>query len=125
MTAFPTPTPFYTRLSEVAAIATAHAAGSKKVLSGGRADRTRITQIAWGTLDADEAIPSHTHPDMDECYFFTGGSGTMKIDGKEFELADGVFITVPATAEHSMQCTGQSLHFFYFGLQVYDLPVTG
>ena len=110
----------YSKLNELEAVSTAHLLGTKKVLSKGRNDLTRVTQIAFGNLLPSEEIPVHKHTDMDECFFFTRGLGSMKVNNQEFELSEGVFLTVPATAEHSIKCTDDSLEFFYFGLQVFD-----
>jgi mannose-6-phosphate isomerase-like protein (cupin superfamily) len=112
--------PLYKKLAEIDAIATAHASGSKKVLSAGRHDLTRITQIAFGILSREEQVPAHIHQDMDECFFVTRGIGTMTINDENFQLEEGVFVTVPARCRHSLYCTGATLEFFYFGLQVYN-----
>ena len=80
---------------------------------------TRVTQIAWGALSPSEVVPSHKHPDMDECFYITKGQGKMKVDNQEFDLVEGVFVTVPAAALHSLICLGDELEFFYFGLQVF------
>lgn len=109
----------YLRLENIEPIPTAHSAGIKKVLSRGHVDLTRLTQIAYGSLKSGEEIPTHSHADMEECFFFTKGLGKMILNGAAFELGEGVFIIVPATAEHYLTCTGEGLEFFYFGLQVY------
>ena len=82
-------------------------------------DLTRITQIAWARLLPNEQVPQHRHPDMDECFFFTKGSGEIIVDEVKYELAEGVFLIIPAGGSHSLYCTGETLEFFYFGLQVY------
>lgn len=109
----------YLQLSGIEAVSTAHASGTKKILSRGRPDLTRITQIAWGCLQPTERVAEHKHADMDECFFFTGGHGSMKIGGKNYPLSEGVFMTVPAGTEHALICNEETLTFFYFGLQVY------
>jgi quercetin dioxygenase-like cupin family protein len=109
----------YLTLNSIEAIPTAHSAGIKKVLSRGHADLTRLTQIAYGSLATGESIPAHHHKDMEESFFFTRGAGLIIVDEQEFALAEGVFIVIPAQAEHYLECTGEGLEFFYFGLQVY------
>lgn len=110
----------YIALSELPAIATAHAMGTKKVLSKGRNDLTRITQIAWGSLMPGEAVSEHRHPDMDECFYFIRGSGALTVNGQVHPLHEGLYIRIPAMAEHALACTDEKLEFFYFGLQVYS-----
>ncbi|WP_170139420.1 cupin domain-containing protein [Larkinella arboricola] len=93
----------------------------KKILLSGRDDLTRVTQIGWGTLLPTEKIPPHRHMDMDEFFFFIKGTGSMKVNGQDFILTEGVFISVPAIALHELECTGEPLEFFYFGLQIYKV----
>jgi mannose-6-phosphate isomerase-like protein (cupin superfamily) len=109
----------YLKVDDVEPVSTAHGAGLKKVLSMGHADLTRLTQVAWGQLLQGDAIQPHKHPDMEECFFFLKGSGKMMINQEYFQLEPGIFLIVPPSTEHTLTCEGETLEFFYFGMQVY------
>lgn len=42
----------------------------------------------------------HYHKRTDEIYYVIGGKGTMSLDGKEIELAEGVVVYVPRGVKH-------------------------
>lgn len=97
---------------------TSHLAGQKKILSSGFDYKVQIKQIAIGILEHGEAIPEHTHRDMDECYYILEGEGLISIEGDCYELRPNIFLNVPASSLHSIKSTSSSLSFLYFCLEI-------
>ena len=106
-------------LADVKAVATSHTAGFKQVISAGFDQAMVIKQIAVGMLNAGDVITPHTHPDMDECYHFLEGTGTMYLDDMAIALKGEQVINVPAGTEHRIVCTAP-LRFFYLSLELKD-----
>ncbi|SDE01183.1 Cupin domain-containing protein [Mucilaginibacter pineti] len=102
---------------------TSHQFGIKRVLSKGFADLFQIKQIAIGTLNQGEDIAEHVHLDMDEHYYFLEGEGKMFVNGHEFALKEGIFLNVPATANHSLICNTGTLRFLYFSMAVAEKAI--
>jgi quercetin dioxygenase-like cupin family protein len=102
----------------ISPVHTAHQAGSKKVLAGEFQFPVIIKQVAVGRLLAGDRIEAHTHPDMDEYYFFLKGNGTMRVDESTYELKAGTFIIVTAGSEHELSCDDSPLEFYYQSFEV-------
>ena len=59
-------------------------------------------QLVLMSLQPQEEIGLETHPENDQFLRFEGGSGTVFIDGNEYEVADGDAVIVPAGAPHNV-----------------------
>ena len=107
----------FAKLSELAAVPTAHLAGTKKVfLSSGDA-ASKLTQFAFGELAISDLVESHLHPTMEEFFFFLQGTGTFYIADKKVKLQKEVFVYVPANTPHHIINSGEDkLQFVYFGV---------
>jgi mannose-6-phosphate isomerase-like protein (cupin superfamily) len=57
----------------------------------------------WAILEPGMALEAHQHPTM-EAYVFVAGAGTMRLDGREFPVAEGVAVIIPPNAVHQV-CT--------------------
>ncbi len=100
---------------------TSHAQGGKKLISAGFDKRFIIKQIAIGRLLPGEHIEEHIHPDMDEAYFFTEGSGEMTLDDQGHLLKPDLYIYVEAGTRHSLSNdTDSTLCFIYYSLALAD-----
>lgn len=65
-------------LSNVLPQPTAHGVGQKRVLLSQAETDTNLTQIAVTTLQAGEATEEHSHPTLEECFFFLSGETSIK-----------------------------------------------
>lgn len=108
----------YVNVHDIEQGATSHGTGSKQILCPAFPEAVQLKQIAMGSLMPGETIALHAHADMDEYYYFLEGEGSMLVQGKEYFLYKGIFMVVPAGAEHSLRCSTVALQFFYFGLAV-------
>lgn len=87
----------------VAATATAHGIGSKRVLLGNDETETRLTQIAVTDLREGEQSETHIHPTMEECFLVIKGLVSIQINSQQFQLRKGDFIQVCAGQPHSIK----------------------
>ena len=111
--------PLFASLSSLQSIATAHQKGRKKVFLHAADTGSSLMQFAYGELADGEAVESHVHPTMEECFFFLSGRGIFYIGEDQFLLEKDVFIHVPANIPHWLANAGnEPLTFVYFGVAV-------
>ena len=60
---------------------------------------------------------AHSHPTMDEIFYFTEGSGEIDIDGEKEKIKSGDRIIVPAGRKHQIRNTSETeLKFIGLGI---------
>lgn len=64
------------------------------------------SQLVLMSLLPGEEIGTETHHEVDQFFRFEKGQGKAIIDGKEYELSDGIALIVPAGSEHNVINTG-------------------
>ncbi len=69
---------------------------------------SQFLQVVLMTLLPGEDIGVEVHPNVDQFFRVESGTGTAHIDGKEYELADGISVVVPAGVEHNLVNTGDT-----------------
>lgn len=62
--------------------------------------------LAEATVPAGGATTEHYHRVAEELYFITAGSGRMRLDGEERDVAAGDCIVIPPGARHKLVNTG-------------------
>jgi mannose-6-phosphate isomerase-like protein (cupin superfamily) len=60
------------------------------------------SQLVLMSLQPQEEIGLETHPENDQFLRFEGGTGTVVIDGNQYEVTDGDAVIVPAGARHNV-----------------------
>lgn len=60
------------------------------------------SQLVVMALKVGEDIGTEVHPDVDQFIRIEGGEGKAILDGKEFELADGSAVVIPAGTQHNI-----------------------
>ncbi|MFD2569134.1 cupin domain-containing protein [Spirosoma soli] len=96
---------------------TAHVQGAKQVFLRNGDTPTKVTQVAYGVFTKTDYCEMHTHPTMEECFFFLKGTGYYLVNGQEIGLESGVFVRIPAGIPHRLQATGEDpLEYVYFGV---------
>ena len=60
------------------------------------------SQLVLMSLAPKEEIGSEVHTDNDQFFRFEQGTGTVVIDGNEYDVADGDAVVVPAGSEHNV-----------------------
>jgi mannose-6-phosphate isomerase-like protein (cupin superfamily) len=60
------------------------------------------TQLVLMSLKPGEEIGRETHDGHDQFIRVEGGTGVVRLDGKETELADGSAVVIPAGVEHNV-----------------------
>ena len=73
-------------IASVAAVATAHGIGSKKVLLGNDETETRLAQIAVTKLSKGEQSEIHVHPTMEECFLIVEGEVSVQVESQQLQL---------------------------------------
>ncbi|AUD02599.1 cupin domain-containing protein [Spirosoma pollinicola] len=96
---------------------TAHAQGAKQVFLRYNDTPTNLTQVAYGTFTKADYCELHSHPTMEECFFFLKGEGVYVVDDQQILLQHGVFVRIPAGVPHRLEATGdEPLEYVYFGI---------
>ncbi len=62
--------------------------------------------LAEATVPAGAETEEHHHRVSEEIYFFTSGSGRMKLGDEESDVAAGDTIVIPPGARHKLSNTG-------------------
>lgn len=68
----------------------------------------RNQSLAEATLPPGGATTEHYHRESEELYLFTSGTGRMRLDGEEREVAPGDCVVIPPGAVHKVWSTGES-----------------
>lgn len=96
---------------------TAHAQGAKQVFLRNSDTPTNVTQVAYGTFSKADYCELHTHPTMEECFFFLKGNGFYVVADQQIPLQYGVFVRIPAGVQHRLEATSdEPLEYVYFGI---------
>lgn len=95
-------------IHELPSIPLNHDSGRKKVLFNYQDVDTPCRQISIATFHAGDLCEEHTHPTLDEHFYWQQGAGTFVIDGEEVPFAAGDYIYVPARSRHSIRFDADS-----------------
>lgn len=82
---------------------TAHSVGQKRVLFKQAETDTNLKQIAITTLQAGEATEEHSHPTIEECFFFLNGETKLTIKGNVITCHEGDFVQVKCGEQHKLE----------------------
>ena len=107
----------YKNLKSITEVSTSHAIGSKKILLQGSECESMLTQVAVGSLLKGEFVESHSHPTMEEYYFFIKGKAKLTIDTVEYNCEKDTFIKIPKNAIHSL-IAETAIDFIYWGIAI-------
>ncbi|WP_425390060.1 cupin domain-containing protein [Ekhidna sp.] len=111
------PDRLFAYLEEIKGEPTAHLSGLKKVFLKNEDCPTTMTQFAYGIFKPDEICERHSHPTMEELFFFISGSGEYTVGETKVELRPGTFLRIPSATEHELINNGDTdLEFVYFGI---------
>lgn len=109
----------YQRLADIVPVTTVHDTGQKFVFLKNGETETALTQFAYGKFMPGEKCEEHLHPTMEECFYFTKGTGIYTVGGTVYPLAPGVFLRIPAGMLHQLEATGdEPLEFVYLGVAI-------
>jgi mannose-6-phosphate isomerase-like protein (cupin superfamily) len=62
--------------------------------------------LAEATVPAGGETQEHYHPESEEIYFFTSGSGRLRLDADESDVAAGDTVVIPPGTRHKLWNTG-------------------
>jgi mannose-6-phosphate isomerase-like protein (cupin superfamily) len=63
--------------------------------------------LAEATLEPGGETAEHLHPQAEEIYFFTSGTGRMRLGGEESVIGPGDCVVIPPGTPHKLFNTGQ------------------
>lgn len=95
-------------LSNVLPQPTAHGVGQKRVLLSQAETDTNLTQIAVTTLQAGEATEEHSHPTLEECFFFLSGEAKLTVEGNTLTCHKGGFVQVKCGERHKLEAVKET-----------------
>lgn len=95
-------------LSDILPQLTTHGIGQKRVLLKQAETDTNLTQIAVTTLQAGEATEEHSHPTMEECFFFLSGEAKLTIEGNTVTCHEGDFVQVKCRERHKLEAVKET-----------------
>jgi mannose-6-phosphate isomerase-like protein (cupin superfamily) len=66
----------------------------------------RNQSLAEATLPPGGSTTAHYHPRTEELYFFTAGTGRMRVGDEERDVRTGDCVVIPPGIEHKLTNTG-------------------
>lgn len=75
-------------------------------LAGPAWTAARAQSLAEATVPPGASTTAHFHRVTEEIYFFTAGSGTMRLGADRREVAAGDCVVIPPGIEHKLTNTG-------------------
>jgi mannose-6-phosphate isomerase-like protein (cupin superfamily) len=75
-------------------------------VAGPRTLPSEHQSLAEATVPVGGATAAHYHPRSEELYFFTAGSGRLRIGDEERDVRAGDCAVIPPGAEHKLHNTG-------------------
>ena len=102
-------------LKNIAVESTSHSIGMKRILLKGSESESMLTQAAIGSLLKDQFVDNHSHPTMEEFYFFIKGNAKVTIENTEYFCKKDTFIKIPKDAIHSLKAI-TAIDFIYWGI---------
>jgi mannose-6-phosphate isomerase-like protein (cupin superfamily) len=64
--------------------------------------------LAEATVPVGAATAAHYHPQSEELYFFTAGTGRLRVGDEERDVRPGDCAVIPPGAEHKLTNTGDA-----------------
>ena len=77
---------------------------------------TKLTQFAYSKLQPKEICGLHTHPTMEECFYFLSGTAKYFVGEKVYDVQKGSFLRIPANTYHELRNNDNELEILYFGI---------
>ncbi len=105
----------YKNLKSIAQESTSHAVGSKRILLKDSECESMLTQAAIGYFLKGDFVDKHSHPSMEEYYFFTKGKAKLTIENIEYSCEKNTFIKIPKNSIHSLMAI-TTVEFIYWGI---------
>ncbi len=93
----------FKRIGEITPVTTSHGVGNKYILATQEELGKPITQIARTVLSAGEVVGEHTHPTMDEHFFFLEGECLVVINNKIYRCVKNDYLCVTAGSSHKVE----------------------
>lgn len=106
-----------TNIKDILPQPTTHGVGQKHVLLNQAETETDLTQIAVTTLQAGEAAEEHSHPTMEECFFFFSGEAKLTIEGNTATCHEGDFVQVKCGERHRLEAVKET-RVLTIGIQI-------
>jgi mannose-6-phosphate isomerase-like protein (cupin superfamily) len=95
-----------TRLADVESFTTLDGSGIREVAGPARGDAVNQS-LAEATVKAGGETAEHYHRVTEEIYFFTHGSGRMRLGEHEHEVEAGACVVIPPGVRHKLWNTGK------------------
>lgn len=89
-------------LKDILPVSTSHDVGLKRVLLASDESRCSLTQVAVTLLRQGETAVTHTHPDMQECFYVLEGELDVVLDGEVQHCMAEDFVLVDACTSHEL-----------------------
>ena len=76
-----------------------------------------LLKLQLATLLKGEFVDNHSHPTMEEYYFFTNGKAKLTINNSEYLCKKDTFIKIPKDSIHSLMAV-TTIDFIYWGIAI-------
>lgn len=99
--------------------AVSHNPNIKKRLLLDDGEIPHITTLSQAVFRPGDIADAHAHEDMAEVFMVTSGSGSMRINGREYPLHSNVVVVAEPHDTHEIANTGtENLVLTYFGVRI-------
>jgi mannose-6-phosphate isomerase-like protein (cupin superfamily) len=92
-------------LADLESFITADGSGIRE-LAGPSWTQARNQSLAEATVQAGGETAEHYHPKAEEIYYFTAGSGRMRLASEEADIKAGDCVVIPPGTVHKLWNTG-------------------
>lgn len=109
-------------LDDITPQAINHGTSSKYVFASNAELPNALTQVAFGRFRKGDVCAEHSHPTMDELFFFIRGEGEYKVGNEVIRLRPNTFLRIPGGVVHSLVATSdEALEFIYWGVALEEI----
>ncbi|MGQ9514339.1 MAG: cupin domain-containing protein [Thermoproteota archaeon] len=71
-----------------------------------KAEEGRFEGFGFLRIPSKGIFPKHNHPEREEIYYVTSGSGTLMVEDKEIPFLEGCVVYISGDTPHGLNNTG-------------------
>lgn len=96
-------------IADINPVITSHGVGEKRVIVTQAEVGKPYTQLARTVLHRGDHVERHSHPSMEEHFFFLEGECDVMIEDSCYSCKGGDYLFVPAAHSHEIEVVGDTI----------------